>query len=100
RQAHAQALWTDPRGEDRVERAYQPLRERPPAVADAMQTAAGAVQSPADKVNAAADADAPASASDGDEDGTNAAPASADEAASAKPEHKPSPKARDAVGDP
>ncbi|QUL79155.1 YtxH domain-containing protein [Brevibacterium sp. SMBL_HHYL_HB1] len=98
--AQAQDLWTDPRVQDTVEKANQSLRERSPAVADAMQTAAGAVQSAADKVNAAAEADAPASESDGDEDGTNAAPASADEAASAKPEHKPSPKARDAVGDP
>jgi hypothetical protein len=96
--AQAQDLWTDPRVQDTVEKANQSLRERSPAVADAMQTAAGAVQSAADKVNAAADADAPVS--DGDEDGTNAAQASADEAASAKPEHKPSPKARDAVGDP
>src|SRR5699024_862731 len=98
--AQAQDLWTDPRVQDTVEKANQSLRERYPPVADAMHTAAGAVQSAAYNVNAAADAGAPSAVSDGEEDGTNAAPASADGAVSAKPEHQPSAKARDAVGDP
>ena len=50
--AQAQDLWTDPRVQDTVEKANQSLREKSPAVADAMQTAAGAVQSAADRVNA------------------------------------------------
>ena len=44
--AQAQELWTDPRVQDTVEKANQSIREKSPAVADAVQTAA-------DKVNAA-----------------------------------------------
>ncbi|WP_193080462.1 YtxH domain-containing protein [Brevibacterium aurantiacum] len=45
--AQAQDLWTDPRVQDTVEKANQSIREKSPAVADAVQTAA-------DKVNSAA----------------------------------------------
>ncbi|GAA1861366.1 YtxH domain-containing protein [Brevibacterium marinum] len=44
--AQAQDLWTDPRVQDTVEKANQSIRDKSPAVADAVQTAA-------DKVNAA-----------------------------------------------
>ena len=47
--AQAQDLWTDPRVQDTVEKANQSIREKSPAVADAVQTAA-------DKVNSAAGA--------------------------------------------
>ncbi|MGO3894344.1 YtxH domain-containing protein [Brevibacterium aurantiacum] len=49
--AQAQDLWTDPRVQDTVEKANQSIREKSPAVADAVQTAA-------DKVNSAAGAGA------------------------------------------
>ncbi|SMX82629.1 hypothetical protein BSP239C_01512 [Brevibacterium sp. 239c] len=45
--AQAQDLWTDPRVQDTVEKANQSIRDKSPAVADAVQTAA-------DKVNSAA----------------------------------------------
>ena len=45
--AQAQDLWADPRVQDTVEKANQSIREKSPAVADAVQTAA-------DKVNSAA----------------------------------------------
>lgn len=45
--AQAQDLWTDPRVQDTVEKANQSIRDRSPAVADAVQSAA-------DKVNSAA----------------------------------------------
>lgn len=47
--AQAQDLWTDPRVQDTVDKANQSIREKSPVVADAVQTAA-------DKVNAAAGA--------------------------------------------
>ncbi|MCI4011740.1 YtxH domain-containing protein [Brevibacterium sp. ZH18] len=47
--AQAQDLWTDPRVQDTVDKANQTIREKSPVVADAVQTAA-------DKVNAAAGA--------------------------------------------
>lgn len=47
--AQAQDLWTDPRVQDTVEKANQSIRDKSPAVADAVQTAA-------DKVNSAAGA--------------------------------------------
>lgn len=53
--AQAQDLWTDPRVQDTVEKANQSIRDKSPAVADAVQTAA-------DKVNSAT---APGSASAG-----------------------------------
>lgn len=43
----AQDLWSDPRVQDTVEKANQSIRDKSPAVADAVQTAA-------DKVNSAA----------------------------------------------
>lgn len=49
--AQAQDLWTDPRVQDTVEKANQSIRDRSPAVADAVQSAA-------DKVNSAAGAGA------------------------------------------
>ncbi|MBM6589704.1 YtxH domain-containing protein [Brevibacterium sp. RIT 803] len=49
--AQAQDLWADPRVQDTVEKANQSIREKSPAVADAVQTAA-------DKVNSAAGAGA------------------------------------------
>ena len=49
--AQAQDLWTDPRVQDTVEKAHQSIREKSPAVADAVQTAA-------DKGNSAAGAGA------------------------------------------
>lgn len=49
--AQAQDLWTDPRVQDTVEKANQSIRDRSPAVADAVQTAA-------DKVNSATGAGA------------------------------------------
>ena len=52
--AQAQELWTDPRVQDTVEKANQSIREKSPAVADAVQTAA-------DKVNAAAATNTPVS---------------------------------------
>ena len=58
--AQAQDLWTDPRVQDTVEKANQSIREKSPAVADAVQTAA-------DKVNAAA-ASSPAAEADSDKD--------------------------------
>lgn len=59
--AQAQDLWSDPRVQDTVEKANQSIREKSPAVADAVQTAA-------DKVNAASGNDSPVSEFDGDED--------------------------------
>ncbi|WP_186293189.1 YtxH domain-containing protein [Brevibacterium aurantiacum] len=49
--AQAQDLWADPRVQDTVEKANQSIRDKSPAVADAVQTAA-------DKVNSAAGAGA------------------------------------------
>lgn len=54
--AQAQDLWTDPRVQDTVDKANQSIREKSPVVADAVQTAA-------DKVNAAAGAGSAGSAS-------------------------------------
>ena len=54
--AQAQDLWTDPRVQDTVEKANQSIREKSPAVADAVQTAA-------DKVNTAATGSADTSGS-------------------------------------
>ncbi|WP_166974650.1 hypothetical protein [Brevibacterium atlanticum] len=71
--AQAQDLWTDPRVQDTVEKANQSIREKSPAVADAVQTAA-------DKVNAAAATNSPVSEFDGDEDGS---PTSTNSSASA-----------------
>ncbi|WP_181275051.1 hypothetical protein [Brevibacterium oceani] len=67
--AQAQDLWTDPRVQDTVEKANQSIREKSPAVADAVQTAA-------DKVNAAAATDSPVSGFDGDDDGSAASASS------------------------
>lgn len=94
--AQAQELWTDPRVQDTVEKANQSIREKSPAVADAVQTAA-------DKVNAAAATNTPVSEFDGDEDSaaaknTTAAQDSAKSSTTAK--HTPSPKAQDVVTDP
>lgn len=66
--AQAQDLWTDPRVQDTVEKANQSIRDRSPAVADAVQTAA-------DKVNSAAGAGAAGA-------GTGAAAASSKSAGS------------------
>ena len=41
--AQAQDLWTDPRVQDTVEKANQSIRDKSPAVADAVQTAADKV---------------------------------------------------------
>ncbi|WP_413333118.1 hypothetical protein ACH82I_12840 [Brevibacterium sp. GP-SGM9] len=60
--AQAQDLWTDPRVQDTVEKANQSIREKSPAVADA-------VQDTVEKVNAAATGvDSSVSEFDGDED--------------------------------
>ncbi|WP_210603583.1 hypothetical protein [Brevibacterium oceani] len=67
--AQAQDLWTDPRVQDTVDKANQSIREKSPAVADAVQTAA-------DKVNAAAATNSPVSEFDGDEDGSAASASS------------------------
>ncbi|WP_152347110.1 YtxH domain-containing protein [Brevibacterium sp. CFH 10365] len=85
--AQAQDLWTDPRVQDTVEKANQSIREKSPAVADAVQTAA-------DKVNAAAATNAPVSEFDGDEDSAAA------KAAGGADKHASSPKARDSIADP
>ncbi|MGC2939575.1 MULTISPECIES: YtxH domain-containing protein [unclassified Brevibacterium] len=85
--AQAQDLWTDPRVQDTVEKANQSIREKSPAVADAVQTAA-------DRVNAAAATNDPVSEFDGDED--SAAATTADGA----DEQAPSPKAQDSIADP
>ncbi|MGO2035463.1 MAG: hypothetical protein ACTH2U_03225 [Brevibacterium sp.] len=62
--AQAQDLWTDPRVQDTVEKANQSIREKSPAVADA-------VQDTVEKVNAAATGvDSSVSEFDGDEDGS------------------------------
>ena len=100
--AQAQELWTDPRVQDTVEKANQSIREKSPAVADAVQTAA-------DKVNAAAATNTPVSEFDGDEDSTGAkADATAKSTTAAQEtaksnttsKHKPSPKAQDSITDP
>ncbi|SDS00821.1 hypothetical protein SAMN04489752_0783 [Brevibacterium siliguriense] len=85
--AQAQDLWTDPRVQDTVEKANQSIREKSPAVADAVQTAA-------DKVNAAAATSSPVSEFDGDEDSAGA------KASGGAAVHVPSPKAKDTVADP
>lgn len=56
--AQAQDLWTDPRVQDTVDKANQSIRDKSPAVADAVQTAA-------DKVNSAAGAGAAGTAAAG-----------------------------------
>lgn len=100
--AQAQELWTDPRVQGTVEKANQSIREKSPAVADAVQTAA-------DKVNAAAATNTPVSEFDGDEDSagakadttaksTTAAQETAKSNTTAK--HKSSPKAQDSITDP
>ncbi|UVI35827.1 hypothetical protein [Brevibacterium spongiae] len=89
--AQAQDLWTDPRVQDTVEKANQSIREKSPAVADAVQTAA-------DKVNAAAATGAPVSEFDGDEDGVSVENKTAARPTTAK--HSASPKAQDSVADP
>ena len=94
--AQAQELWTDPRVQDTVEKANQSIREKSPAVADAVQTAA-------DKVNTAAATNTPVSEFDGDEDSTAAknTTAAQDTAKSnTTSKHKPSPKAQDSITDP
>lgn len=98
--AQALDLWTDPRVQDTVEKANQSIREKSPTVADAVQTAA-------DKVNAAAATSTPVSEFDGDEDGAttkDSAPAkdsgTAAKSTTAKPKHTPSPKSGDSVADP
>ncbi|TGD09330.1 hypothetical protein [Brevibacterium sp. S111] len=90
--AQAQDLWTDPRVQDTVDRANQSLREKSPAVADAVQTAA-------DKVNAVASTSTLVSEFDGDEDGSSAQDTAA-KSTTASPKHTPSPKAKDTVADP
>ena len=85
--AQAQDLWTDPRVQDTVEKANQSIREKSPAVADAVQTAA-------DKVNAAAATNTPVSEFDGDEDSAGS------KASGGAAKHVPSPKAKDSVADP
>ncbi len=85
--AQAQELWTDPRVQDTVEKANQSIREKSPAVADAVQTAA-------DKVNAAAATNTPVSEFDGDEDSAGA------KAPGGAAKHSPSPKAQDTIADP
>lgn len=76
--AQAQDLWTDPRVQDTVEKANQSIRDKSPAVADAVQTAA-------DKVNAAT--------------GTGAAGAAGAGAAGSKPTGAPKAK-DDVIADP
>ncbi|MCD1286710.1 MULTISPECIES: hypothetical protein [unclassified Brevibacterium] len=80
--AQAQDLWTDPRVQDTVEKANQSIREKSPAVADA-------VQDTVEKVNAAATGvDSSVSEFDGDEDGsasTSGGPGSASTSSSNAP---------------
>lgn len=65
--AQAQDLWTDPRVQDTVEKANQSIREKSPAVADA-------VQDTVEKVNAATGVDSSVSEFDGDGDGSASTP--------------------------
>lgn len=90
--AQAQDLWTDPRVQDTVEKANQSIREKSPAVADAVQTAA-------DKVNAAASTNTPVSEFDGDEDGAAASQGSSAGASKNASDDAPE-KAHDTFGDP
>lgn len=85
--AQAQELWTDPRVQDTVEKANQSIREKSPAVADAVQTAA-------DKVNAAAATNTPVSEFDGDEDSAGA------RVSGGAAKQASSPKAQDSITDP
>ncbi|WP_209370375.1 hypothetical protein [Brevibacterium renqingii] len=91
--AQAQELWTDPRVQGTVEKANQSIREKSPAVADAVQTAA-------DKVNAAAATGAPVSEFDGDEDDQISVNGPSSTGSSPKIEHTSASEARDSVGDP
>jgi hypothetical protein len=92
--AQAQDLWTDPRVQDTVEKANQSIREKSPAVADAVQTAA-------DKVNSVASTNAPVSEFDGDEDSAASKSSSAGAAKGAKSAQKSTPEyEHDSFGDP
>lgn len=77
--AQAQDLWTDPRVQDTVEKANQSIREKSPAVADAVQTAA-------DKVNAASGSSSSVSESEGDADSSAATKSGATKSGADKPD--------------